>query len=195
MNCSKWRPGVVITEHTKAYDKELADSVFCLALPGDGWSSRVLDAVVHGCVPVIIQDESNMFFEGIFNLVGAELDYDDFSIRIPEHELPRLLEHLDEVTPAQFAKYQRNVLWVRDYFVYKELWSTCRYMRKELMGRGRAGPRVTMRSCCWRWRSGGGRDRLAPSCDLPSSPHTAVGPPHTRAVAREKPRALGVGVA
>ena len=80
-----------------------------------------------------------MFFEGIFRRVGAKLDYDDFSIRIPERELPNLMEHLDGITPAMLAKYQRNVLWVRDYFVYKDVWSSYRYVRKDLMGRGRAG--------------------------------------------------------
>ncbi|KAL1519387.1 hypothetical protein AB1Y20_022912 [Prymnesium parvum] len=139
MNCSRWRQGVVITEHVNAYGKELADSTFCLAFPGDGWSSRVLDAVVHGCVPVIVQDESLMFFEGIFSLVGAKLDYADFSIRVPEGDLPRLLEYLDSVSHEQLMRYQRNVLWVRDYYVYKDLWSSYRFVRKELMSRGRAG--------------------------------------------------------
>ena len=52
---------------------------FCLAFPGDGWSSRVLDAVVHGCVPVVVQDESDMFFEGAFRTAGLPVDYEDFS--------------------------------------------------------------------------------------------------------------------
>ena len=138
MNCSLWRPGVLITEHTKAYHKELADSTFCLAFPGDGWSSRVLDGVIHGCVPVIFQDESYMFLQGAFAAVGAGIDYANFSITLPEAELPRLLEHLDAVTPAQLAAYQRTLLWVRDYFVYKDLYSPYRFVRRELLGRGRA---------------------------------------------------------
>ena len=31
------------------------------------------------------------------------------------------------------------MLWVRDYFVYKDLWSSYRYMRHEVMSRGRVG--------------------------------------------------------
>lgn len=65
-NCSKWRPGVTIASHVSggdgAYRAQLADATYCLAFPGDGWSSRVLDAVVHGCVPVVVQDESHMFW-------------------------------------------------------------------------------------------------------------------------------------
>lgn len=46
LNCSLWRPGVLVSEHSKHYHQDLLDSAYCLALPGDGWSSRVLDAVV-----------------------------------------------------------------------------------------------------------------------------------------------------
>ena len=44
-------------------------------------------------MPVIVQDESAMFFEGAFSLAGApELEYSSFSLRLPEAELPRVLE-------------------------------------------------------------------------------------------------------
>ena len=61
---------------------------------GDGWSSRVLDAVVHGCIPVVIQDESEMFFEGAFTASGLPIDYSDFSVRLLEAELPDLVTKL-----------------------------------------------------------------------------------------------------
>ena len=139
LNCSRWVPGVTIQTHSGRYHQELLEHTFCLAFPGDGWSSRVLDAVVHGCIPVIVQDDSAMFFEGIFDLVGAGMDYSDFSLRVPESELPRLLEHLDAVSPARLAKLQTAVIRARDYFVYKDVWSRYRYMRAEIMSRGRAG--------------------------------------------------------
>lgn len=37
------------------YLEELASSIFCGVLPGDGWSGRMEDSILHGCVPVIIQ--------------------------------------------------------------------------------------------------------------------------------------------
>ena len=52
---SRWGPGVSIQLHSRRYHEELMEHTFCLAFPGDGWSSRVLDAVVHGCIPVVIQ--------------------------------------------------------------------------------------------------------------------------------------------
>ena len=36
------------------YSELLAASVFCLVLPGDGWTARMEDATLHGCIPVII---------------------------------------------------------------------------------------------------------------------------------------------
>lgn len=34
---------------------QLASSQFCGVFPGDGFSARMEDAVMHGCIPVIIQ--------------------------------------------------------------------------------------------------------------------------------------------
>ena len=110
LNCSRWEPGVSIRLHSRAYHQELMDHTFCLAFPGDGWSSRVLDAVVHGCIPVIIQDESEMFFEGAFAAAGLPIDYDDFSIRLLEAELPDLVTRLKAVPPERIARMRRVVV-------------------------------------------------------------------------------------
>ena len=121
---------------------------FCLAFPGDGWSSRVLDAVVHGCIPVVIQvhristptsppptlqtlspcqstctcnmhmhmrmrmrlvvqDESEMFFEGAFRAAGLPVDYDDFSIRVLEADLPDLVPRLKAVPKPTVRRMER----------------------------------------------------------------------------------------
>lgn len=37
------------------YHGDLATSVFCGVLPGDGWSGRMEDSVLQGCIPVVIQ--------------------------------------------------------------------------------------------------------------------------------------------
>ena len=87
--CELWEPGVSIMLHAGGkYHAYLLDHTFCLAFPGDGWSSRVLDAVVHGCIPVIVQDESEMFFEGAFAAAGLGFDYAD-SVRIAEDDCAR----------------------------------------------------------------------------------------------------------
>lgn len=57
-------------------------------------------------------------------------------------ELPAnasLPQILDAVPPAQLRALQQAALRVRDYFVYKDLYSPYRYARKDLLDRGREG--------------------------------------------------------
>ena len=42
----------------------------------------------------MIQDESEMFFEGAFTASGLPIDYSDFSVRLLEAELPDLVTKL-----------------------------------------------------------------------------------------------------
>ena len=39
------------------YSVLLSRSRYCLVMPGDGWSARAEDSVLHGCVPVVIMDQ------------------------------------------------------------------------------------------------------------------------------------------
>jgi hypothetical protein len=49
-------PGYVITaQHISNYQEQLASSKFCLAPAGWGWGGRMKVALLHGCVPVIVQ--------------------------------------------------------------------------------------------------------------------------------------------
>lgn len=70
------------------YGQLLARSVFCAAATGDGWATRIEDAIQHGCIPVIIHDGVHGPFENI-------LEYDTFSIRIKENAVN---EHLPKVS-------------------------------------------------------------------------------------------------
>lgn len=49
-------PNVTVTNirSSKYYD-DVASSIFCGVLPGDGWSGRLEDSILQGCIPVIIQ--------------------------------------------------------------------------------------------------------------------------------------------
>ena len=49
--------------------------------PGDGFSSRAEDAVLQGCLPVVIMDDVEPTFSNI-------LDWSAFSIRIAEVRTP-----------------------------------------------------------------------------------------------------------
>ena len=81
-----------------------------------------------------------MFFEGAFSLAGApELEYSSFSLRLPEAELPRVLEALDAVTAPRLRAMQAAALRVRDYFVYKDMYNPDVEDRKQLLETGARG--------------------------------------------------------
>ena len=44
---------------------------------GDGWSPRAEDAVLHGCIPVVIKDDVDEVFATL-------LDWSTFAVRIAE---------------------------------------------------------------------------------------------------------------
>lgn len=54
----------VTPERTDKYYEELSRSVFCGVFPGDGWSGRMEDSILQGCIPVIIQVQRFSLFIG-----------------------------------------------------------------------------------------------------------------------------------
>ncbi|KAG4130081.1 hypothetical protein ERO13_D09G120900v2 [Gossypium hirsutum] len=47
---------VVVTPlRSENYHEDIANSTFCAVLPGDGWSGRMEDSILQGCIPVVIQ--------------------------------------------------------------------------------------------------------------------------------------------
>ncbi|PNH08796.1 putative beta-1,4-xylosyltransferase IRX10 [Tetrabaena socialis] len=84
------------------YSDMLSRSIFCLVAAGDGYSMRMEDAVLHGCIPVIIMDEVHVVFEPI-------LDVDSFSVRLPEAHVPRLLEILQAI-PEETIRSKQSCL-------------------------------------------------------------------------------------
>jgi hypothetical protein len=55
----------------------MGDAQFCFAPAEDGFSKRVVEAAAFGCIPVIVQDGTEMPFEEV-------LPYDQFSVRVSE---------------------------------------------------------------------------------------------------------------
>ena len=92
-----------------AYSHDLARSEFCIVPPGgDGWSSRVDDAVRHGCIPVIIMDNVHMPFESV-------LDYTTFAVRVPEADVERTDEILRNISVDARERMREAMrgLWLR----------------------------------------------------------------------------------
>ncbi|KAG1661030.1 hypothetical protein FOA52_005345 [Chlamydomonas sp. UWO 241] len=91
------------------YSDMLARSKFCLVAPGDGWSGRVEDSILHGCVPVVIMDGAHVVFETI-------LDWPQFSIKIPEADINRTIEILLDVKPRRLRSMQAHLARVWNRF-------------------------------------------------------------------------------
>jgi hypothetical protein len=50
---------VVKARRSPEYKVELSKSRFCGVFPGDGWSGRMEDSILNGCIPVIVQVPSH----------------------------------------------------------------------------------------------------------------------------------------
>eukprot|EP00798_Chlamydomonas_sp_ICE-L_P015005 gene15005-21073_t len=98
------------------YSSLIARSKFCLVPPGDGWSPRAEDAILHGCIPVVTMDGVHAVFESI-------LDWKTFSIRIAEDQLAQLPEILLSVPNNVITKMQQNLrlAYVQHPLLSKEL--------------------------------------------------------------------------
>ena len=104
--------GIVFTEErSERYRDELADADFCPVVPGDGWSARMEDSVVAGCIPVIIQDEIYAPWEGW-------LDVSAFSIRVSSADAASLVETLRAVPLETRAKLREGLARVWGRYVW-----------------------------------------------------------------------------
>lgn len=97
----------------KSYSEALTSSVFAFALPGDGWSARFEDSILHGCIPIIIQDEIDLPWASI-------LEYDSFSLRIAEKDIPRIPQILLEISLERTQELQGNLRKVWHRFIWTE---------------------------------------------------------------------------
>nr|XP_043616812.1 probable arabinosyltransferase ARAD1 [Erigeron canadensis] len=90
-------------------------SVFCLSPAGDTPSSaRLFDAIVSGCIPVIVSDELELPFEGI-------IDYRKFSLFVASSDAVQpgwLLEYLRSIKPTQIREMQDNLAKHVRHFLY-----------------------------------------------------------------------------
>ena len=119
------------------YSELLASSVFCLVLQGDGWTARMEDAVLHGCVawgaggrvaslvrsadrllcplsrciPVVIIDDVQAPFESIVDVTA-------FSLRVPMADIDKLPEILTGVSEKRRQEMRRNMALVWQRFSY-----------------------------------------------------------------------------
>ncbi|KAF3514448.1 hypothetical protein F2Q69_00000704 [Brassica cretica] len=106
---------VIITEGTAGEGGKLAAqdgmrrSLFCLCPAGDTPSSaRLFDAIVSGCIPVIVSDELELPFEGI-------LDYNKVAVIVSSSDAIQpgwLVNHLRSLIPSQVKEFQNSLAHV-----------------------------------------------------------------------------------
>ncbi|XP_059667393.1 probable arabinosyltransferase ARAD1 [Cornus florida] len=113
--------GVVIEEGTageagkEAAQNGMRKSTFCLNPAGDTPSSaRLFDAIVSGCIPVIISDELELPFEGI-------LDYRKIALFVSSSDAVQpgwLVTFLRSISPAQIRVLRMNLAKYSRHFLY-----------------------------------------------------------------------------
>ncbi|GAB4826420.1 hypothetical protein Ancab_009285 [Ancistrocladus abbreviatus] len=90
-------------------------SIFCLSPAGDTPSSaRLFDAIVSGCIPVIVSDELELPFEGI-------IDYRKMAVFVSSRDALQpgwLLLYLRSVTPSLIKEKQKYLAKYSRHFLY-----------------------------------------------------------------------------
>ena len=102
------RSDVVVGSYKKNYHDMLSSSVFCAVVPGHGYSKRMEESMINGCVPVLVQDGVHEAWENV-------MDYDAFSIRVRQADLHRMVDILEDVPAEVLAAKRREAkrVWRR----------------------------------------------------------------------------------
>ncbi|GAX80859.1 hypothetical protein CEUSTIGMA_g8294.t1 [Chlamydomonas eustigma] len=102
---------VFIDGHTDQYLKLYMNTQFCLAPYGGGFGIRLSIAMVHGCIPVVIQDHVFQPFEDI-------IPYEEMSVRIAKRDIPDLIPILRAISIEEqrqmrlkMAEHYRAFIW------------------------------------------------------------------------------------
>ncbi|KAI3910544.1 hypothetical protein MKW98_027826 [Papaver atlanticum] len=113
--------GVVIEEGTagdsgkKAAQEGMRRSIFCLSPAGDTPSSaRLFDAIVSGCIPLVISDELELPFEGL-------LDYRKIALFVSSSDAIQpgwLITFLKSIKPSKIKEMRINIAKHMKHFLY-----------------------------------------------------------------------------
>jgi len=93
------------------YAELFMTSKFCICPYGHGWGIRTSIAILHGCIPVILQD-------AVWQPLEADLPLHEFSIRISLTDIPHLFEALRAYSDMDLArmrvamaKHYQSFMW------------------------------------------------------------------------------------
>lgn len=140
---------VLVEGSIDTYNQSLWRSQYCLAPYGHGWGVRASQAMLTGCIPVIIQ-------EHVFQPLEEVLPYEEFSLRLNNADIERLPELLRSISAERLAALRKGVetywpafVWEPEVggraFDYAVLALRRRYMRFKAMYYGRHAPETFRR--------------------------------------------------
>ncbi|KAM3335037.1 hypothetical protein ACQJBY_029448 [Aegilops geniculata] len=91
----------ISTDHPPTYYEDMQRSVFCLCPLGWApWSPRLVEAVVFGCIPVIIADDIVLPF-------ADAIPWEEIGVFVPEEDVPRLDSILTSIPTEDILRKQR----------------------------------------------------------------------------------------
>ncbi len=103
------------------YEGQIRASKFCMSAYGHGWGIRTNIYMANGCVPVIIQD--HVFQPRAYEDV---LPYQDFSIRLPAADIPKIGDVLRAVSEAEYQRLRSQLPQYWSAFIWDP---TCAWWR------------------------------------------------------------------
>jgi putative beta-1,4-xylosyltransferase IRX10 len=87
----------ISTDHPATYYQDLQRAVFCLCPLGWApWSPRLVEAVVFGCVPVIVAEDTVLPF-------ADAIPWEEIGVFVAEEDVPRLDTILTSMGEARYA--------------------------------------------------------------------------------------------
>ncbi|XP_010542216.1 PREDICTED: probable glycosyltransferase At5g25310 [Tarenaya hassleriana] len=94
------------------YVQHMKASKYCLCPMGyEVNSPRIVEAIYYECVPVVIADNFVLPFSEV-------LDWSEFSVVVPEKDIPRLKEILLKIPLRRYLRMHANVKMVQRHFLW-----------------------------------------------------------------------------
>ncbi|KAJ6889095.1 beta-1,4-xylosyltransferase IRX10L [Populus alba x Populus x berolinensis] len=91
----------ISTEHPATYYEDMQRAVFCLCPLGWApWSPRLVEAVIFGCIPVIIADDIVLPF-------ADAIPWEEIGVYVDEEDVPNLDTILTSIPPEVILRKQR----------------------------------------------------------------------------------------
>ncbi|KAK4375498.1 hypothetical protein RND71_006175 [Anisodus tanguticus] len=91
----------ISTEHPTTYYKDMQRAIFCFCPLGWApWSPRLVEAVIFGCIPVIIADDIVLPF-------ADAIPWEDIGVFVAEKDVPNLDTILTSIRPEEILRKQR----------------------------------------------------------------------------------------